>query len=155
ESFAARIGVTRSLMSFVRLSADATHAQRTVRLGFSTSARHLTVAGDGTLSRGINTHLFLSEGARVRGSAVRYDVPPGTQQAAYVEWVLEPGPTTPFTLDEDSYVATRQKLVSFWTRKLAAGATFEVPEPRVENALRSLLIQNLALAWRYSAGNGY
>jgi hypothetical protein len=155
ESFAARIGVTRSLMSFVRLTADATHARRAVKLGFATSARHLTVAGDGTLSRGINTHLFVSDGARVRGSAVSYDVPRGSVQTAYVAWLLDPGPTTPFTLDEDSYAATRQKLVAFWTRKLAAGATFEVPEPRVQNALRSVVIQNLELAWRYSAGNGY
>jgi hypothetical protein len=155
ESFAARIGATRSLMSFVRVTADATHARRPVKIGFSTSARHLTAAGDGTLARGTNTHLFVSDGARVRGSTVTYDVPPGTQQTAYVAWLLDPGPTTPFTLDDDSYVVARQKLVAFWTSKLAAGATFEVPEPRVQNALRSLLIQNLELAWRYSAGNGY
>jgi hypothetical protein len=155
ESFAARIGATRSLVSFVRLTADARNSDHPVRIGFSTNARHLTLAGDGTISRGIKTHLFVSEGARVRGSTVSYVVPPGEAQSVYVAWLIDPAPTSPFTLDEDSYVAARQALATFWARKLAKGAMFEVPERRVENATRSLLIQNLALAWRYSAGNGY
>ncbi len=155
ESFAARIGVTRSLVSFVRLTADARNADHAVRLGFSTSARHLTVAGDGTISRGVNTHLFVSEGARVRGSTVSYVVPAGEAQSVYVAWLIDPAPTRPFVLDEDSYVAARQALATFWARKLASSASFEVPERRVEDAARSLVIQNLALAWRYSAGNGY
>jgi hypothetical protein len=155
ESFAARIGVTRSLVSFVRLTADARHANHPVRLGFSTSARHLTLAYDGTLSRGVKTHLFVSEGARVRGSTVTYLVPPGETQTVYVGWLIDPAPTSPFTLDEGSYVAARQALATFWARKLSSGASFEVPERRVQNAQRSLVIQNLALAWRYSVGNGY
>ena len=155
ESFAARIGVTRSLVSFVRLTADARNADHAVRLSFSTSARHLTVAGDGTISRGVNTHLFVSEGARVRGSTASYIVPAGEAQSVYVAWLIDPAPTAPFILDEDSYVAARQALATFWARKLSSGATFDVPERRVANAARSLEIQNLALAWRYSAGNGY
>jgi hypothetical protein len=155
ESFAARIGVTRSLVSFVRLTADATHVDHAAKLAFSTSARRLTVAGDGTISRGIKTHLFVSEGARVRGSTVSYVVPPGESASVYAAWLIDPGPTSPFTLDEDSYLTARQALATFWARKLTGGATFEVPEVRVQNAERSLLIQNLALAWRYSAGNGY
>src|SRR5262245_53061943 len=155
ESFAARIGVTRSLVSFVRLTADARPSDHPVRLGFATSARHLTLAGDGTISRGANTHLFVSEGARVRGSTVTYVVPPGEARTVYVGWLIDPAPTSEFTLDEDSYVSARQALATFWARKLSVGATFDVPERRVENAVRSLLIQNLALAWRYSAGNGY
>jgi len=155
ESFAARIGITRSLVSFVRLTADATHVDHPVKLAFSTTARHLTVAGDGTVSRGIKTHLFVSDGARVRGSTVSYVVPAGESESVYVAWLIDPGPTSAFTLDEDSYLAARQALAAFWARKLTGSATFEVPEVRVQNAERSLVIQNLALAWRYSAGNGY
>jgi hypothetical protein len=155
ESFAARIGVSRSLVSFVRLTADATHVDHSVKLAFSTTARHLTVAGDGTISRGIKTHLFVSGGARVRGSTVSYIVPAGQSQSVYVAWLIDPGPTLAFTLDEDSYLTAKQALATFWARKLTGSATFEVPEVRVQNAERSLVIQNLALAWRYSAGNGY
>jgi hypothetical protein len=43
----------------------------------------------------------------------------------------------------------------YWSRRLAGGTTILVPERRVRNAYRSLLIQNLGLAWRYSAGNPY
>ena len=155
ESFAARIGVTRSLVSFVRLTADATHVTHSVKLSFSTSARHLTVAGDGSIARGINTHLFVSDGARVRGSTVSYVVPAGQSESVYAAWLIDPAPTSAFTLDEDSYRSARQALATYWARKLTGSATFEVPEVRVQNAERSLLIQNLALAWRYSAGNGY
>ena len=38
---------------------------------------------------------------------------------------------------------------------LAAAATFSVPERRVPDAARSLLVQNLLLTWRYSLGNPY
>jgi len=155
ESFAARIGVTRSLVSFIRLTADATHVDHSVNLAFSTSARHLTVAGDGSIARGLKTHMVVSEGARVRGSTVSYDVPAGSSESVYAAWLVDPAPTAPFTLDEDRYLAARQALATFWAAKLAGSATFEVPEARVQNAERSLLIQNLALAWRYSAGNGY
>ena len=84
-----------------------------------------------------------------------YVVPAGQSGVGVRRVAHRPGPTSAFTLDEDSYAAARQALATFWARKLAGGATFEVPEVRVQNAARSLVIQNLALAWRYSAGNGY
>ena len=66
-----------------------------------------------------------------------------------------PGTDPPFILDEDSYVAARQALATFWARKLPAARRSTCPSGVSNNAARSLEIQNLALAWRYSAGNGY
>ncbi len=156
ESFAARIAGTRGLISFVRLSADARRSTRGVRITFRPSARNLRASPDGTtLERGPNTYLYLGEGARYDGSSVSYTLPPGTTASVYIGWFVDPQPSKPFTLDETSYDEARQRVVDFWTGQLGATATFLVPDQRVNDAERSLLIQNATLAWRYSVGNTY
>jgi hypothetical protein len=54
-----------------------------------------------------------------------------------------------------SYASARASVVRYWEGRLAAGARIDVPESYVEHALRALLVQNLELTWRYSAGNPY
>ena len=46
-------------------------------------------------------------------------------------------------------------MIAYWNRRLAAAATFVVPEKRVLDAERNLLIQNMLMSWRYSLGNSY
>jgi hypothetical protein len=46
-------------------------------------------------------------------------------------------------------------VISYWRERLAEGMTISVPESRVQNAERALLIQDLELTWRYSIGNPY
>jgi hypothetical protein len=46
-------------------------------------------------------------------------------------------------------------VIAYWARRIAAAATFRVPERRVMNAERNLLIQNMLMSWRYSLGNSY
>jgi hypothetical protein len=58
-------------------------------------------------------------------------------------------------LDESRYADARRSVVDYWTRRLSEGTTFVVPERRVLDAERSLLVQNLTLTWRYSIGNAY
>jgi hypothetical protein len=58
-------------------------------------------------------------------------------------------------LDGASYRRARGSLVRYWERRLAGGSLLHVPEPRVMDAQRSLLIQNLSMGWRYSIGNQY
>ena len=53
------------------------------------------------------------------------------------------------------YDAARGAVSRFWDDALARGTTFEVPEQRVVDAERSLLVQQRSLAWRYSVGNPY
>ena len=83
----------------------------------------------------------------------RVTVPRGRTATVYAAWLLRPGPAP--ALDEATYEAARQSVVDYWSRRLDEGARIEVPEARVDNALRTLLIQNLSLSWRYSAGNPY
>jgi hypothetical protein len=53
----------------------------------------------------------------------------------------------------DEYDRARQSVVDYWTKRVAA--PFEVPERRVFDAERALLVQNLVHKWRYSIGNPY
>ena len=54
-----------------------------------------------------------------------------------------------------AYESARADVIGFWNQELAGGASVSVPEPRVENALEALLVQDLVLTWRYSVGNPY
>jgi hypothetical protein len=58
-------------------------------------------------------------------------------------------------IDAAAYDATRASVVDYWRQRLAAGAEVVVPDARVMNAERALLVQNLSLTWRYSIGNPY
>jgi hypothetical protein len=156
ESFAAKIEGTRALVSFVRLSADASESDRGARIRFEPSARHLRLSIDGSaLVRGPNTYLYLGEGARFDGKRVTYTVPAGSSSTVYLAWFVDPQPSKPFALDQASYEAARERVTGYWTAQLANAASFEVPERRVDDAQRSLLIQSATLAWRYSIGNTY
>jgi hypothetical protein len=156
ESFAGRIDETHGLVSFVRLTADASRSHRGVRVGFTPSAKHLHLGADGTaLVRGPNTYMYLAPGATYDGGTVSYSVAAGTVASIYVGWFVDPQTSKPFALDDESYLAARQKLADFWNGRLQAAATFQTPERRVNDAERSLLIQNATLAWRYSVGNTY
>jgi hypothetical protein len=83
----------------------------------------------------------------------RVTVPKGGTATVYAAWLLHPGPAP--ALDETSYAAARRSVVDYWTARLAEGAQIEVPEPRVNDALRALSIQDLSMSWRYSTGNPY
>ena len=155
ESFAAHIRETRSLVSFVQLTADTTSSTDLVRLRLTPSARGLTLSDDGSLRRGDDTYLFASDGAQYDGSAVTFDIAPGTTTTVYAAWFVQPGRSKRFHLDEDTYARARDNLVAFWSEKLEGGATYEVPEKVVQDAQRSLLIQSLSMGWRYSIGDRY
>src|SRR6266545_3125926 len=154
ESFTAVPRETVRLSSFVRVTADTTAAHDSARIRFTPSSQRLSQS-EGYLGRGSTPYLFVSEGGRFDRSSVTYDVPPGTRSTVYVAWPVVPGPSEPLILDETSYVRARDSVVDYWSRKLAAGATYDVPDQRVRDAERSLLIQNLTLGWRYSVGDKY
>jgi hypothetical protein len=62
-------------------------------------------------------------------------------------------------LNQDGYAAQRELAVKEWKKLLAAGMSVEVPESVVNNAWRSLILQNFSLmngnSMRYSAANQY
>jgi hypothetical protein len=155
ESFAATIGETRSLVSFVRLTADAGRsAAPVVRIRFTPSASRLHAAS-GRLSRDGRTHLFFSEGGQYNGASVKYAVPRGTTRTVYVAWLHTPMSSRPIALDDARFEEALASVRDYWDRRLARGATIVVPEKRVVDAERNLLIQNMGLTWRYSIGNRY
>jgi hypothetical protein len=79
-------------------------------------------------------------------------VPPGSVRTVYVTW----RPLGQLlTIGRSAYEAARRSITAYWERRLTEGTTIEVPEKRVLDATRNLLIQNLGLTWRYSVGNAY
>jgi pimeloyl-ACP methyl ester carboxylesterase len=98
--------------------------------------------------------------ARVRlksstGRTLSYRVARGTERTLYVGWLNHPRRSRAFPVDEARYESARSSVVAYWNRRLAEGAQITVPEERVNDAVRNLLIQNLTLTWRYSIGNPY
>jgi len=89
---------------------------------------------------------------RFTPSPVAVTVPRGETRTVAVAWSPSAAATT---VDADTYDAARKSVVEYWSRRLAEGMTISVPETRVEDAWRALLVQDLVLTWRYSIGNPY
>ena len=149
ESFATRIPQTRSLVSFVR-----------VTVGRGGSVRFLpSVSGlrrVGNQLRGPAHKAFLVFGAdgKVDTGSVLYRARK-KPLTVYAAWLARPALTREFLLDRSFYLSARRSAAAYWNRRLAAGAQLQVPDRRVMNAERNLLIQNLLHTWRYSLGNSY
>ncbi|HSJ94241.1 MAG TPA: hypothetical protein VK896_09425 [Gaiellaceae bacterium] len=155
ESFAAHVPETRSLVSFVELTADATLSTvPEVRLRLTPSVRGLTRDGTRLRLRG-RTHLFFSGGESYGAPSVKYAVRRGEVRTVYAAWLNTPGRSADIVLDEARYLEARDSVVRYWQRRLAHGGRIEVPETLVADAQRNLLVQNLGLTWRYSIGNRY
>jgi hypothetical protein len=154
ESFAGRVPQTRALVSFVRLTVDARRARASARVRFAPSVNGLRRDGNRLVGGGA-THLAFSPGATYGAGGVTYSVTRGTMRTLYVSYVNYPSPARPFAADEATYDAARRETAAYWERRLGEGASISVPEQRVQNAHRNLLIQNLGLTWRYSIGNPY
>jgi hypothetical protein len=113
------------LVSFVRVDADATDAHAGALVRLRTS----------------------------RGGTVGLAVRPGTTAALVAAFAHHGARLRP--IGPASYAAARAAVAAYWQQELASMPVFEVPEPRVMDALRALEIQDLELTWRYSAGNQY
>lgn len=155
ESFAAQIPETRSLVSFVRVTADATGSRaRRTAIRLTPSVPGLALDGR-RLRRDGRTYAVLSEGASFSGGSAKYGVAAGGVRTVYAAWLHQPGRMPDVPVDEALFLEARETIRAFWERKLAAGAAISVPEQRVNDAIRNLLIQNIGLTWRYSVGNRY
>ena len=89
-----------------------------------------------------------------KGRALVFRVPAGTT-TIYAGWLNHPRRARVFAVDQARYDAARAGLVAYWSKRLAEGVQVTVPEERVNDATRNLLIQNLTLTYRYSIGNPY
>jgi hypothetical protein len=152
ESFAARIPQTRSLVSFVRLSVDPSGTRgeiARVRLTPSVPLRRVRHQ----LRHKRLARLLFGKNARFDGRSLVYTV--RKPRVLYLAWLDHASRTRPLVLDRATYERARATLEAYWAKRLAAGAELVVPEQRVDDAERNLLIQNLLLSWRYSLGNAY
>lgn len=157
ESFVGRAyGVygARSVISFVRLVVDARDSRRgaTVRL---VPWRLLAHSAPDRLSLHGQTRLIVSDGAEFVDGVVRYRVPAGEEESIYLEWLNAPSDAQYVHADAATYDKARATVVNFWNAKLATGATFDVPEPGVQDAQLGILTQLISYGWRYSIGNPY
>jgi hypothetical protein len=84
----------------------------------------------------------------------------GTRKSATLAIATKPLESSAnFSFIASSYDEHRKHCVESWQKVLAGGMSVEVPEPRVNNAWRHLLIQNFELIqgdrMHYSSGNQY
>ena len=143
ESFAAQASETGSLVSFIRLDIDARGASaKAVQLRLKPSVRQLRRA------------LAFSRGGTVKRNVLTYRIKRGTRRTVYLAWINYPGRRT-LAVDAGRYDRARRAVAAYWNGRLREGTEITVPEPRVNDAYRNLLIQNLLLTWRYSIGNPY
>ena len=117
--------------------------------------RRLAHTAPDRLALGSQTRLIVSDGAEFVDGVVRYRVPAGEKQTIYAEWLNAPSDARYVHATAATYDAARATVVGFWQSRLDAGATFDVPEPAVQNAERGILTQLIAFGWRYSIGNPY
>ena len=88
---------------------------------------------------------------RFAPSHVDVRVPRGSERTIRLAWRSG----EPQLVDASAYEAARSDLVRRWNTRLGQGMQVSVPERRVADAERALLVQNLLLGWRYSIGNPY
>jgi len=115
----------RSLASFVRIAADARHATSSAVIRLVTSS----------------------------GSEVRTVVPRG--RSAELDAAFVHAGTRVEEVAPEDYAAARAGVVSYWHGALASMTVYDVPEPRVLDAERAVLLEELEMTWRYSVGNAY
>ncbi len=153
ESFVGRAYGTISL-SFVHLYVDATGATSDADVRFVLSPGKLVREGDQLLDHG-STRFAWSGDAAVEGSTVSFDVPAGTEGDVYVAVPSGTNDGRALQVDQRAYDAARTDVTNVWESRLDEGTVFDVPDSRVLDAERALLVQQLLLTWRYSAGNTY
>ncbi|MGN6796655.1 MAG: hypothetical protein ACTHKS_00745, partial [Gaiellaceae bacterium] len=133
ESFAGRVPGARSIVSFVHLTVDATAAKSGAVVRFSASdPRRLLV-----------------------GSRAPVQIARGETADVYAGWLHQLPLLQPVHVNDHTYDVARAGVVAYWNRRLVEGAQIVVPEDRVMNAERAILVQQLVQSWRYSVGNPY
>jgi pimeloyl-ACP methyl ester carboxylesterase len=143
ESFATQASETGSLVSFIRLDVDARRSSvKFVQLRLRPSVPRLRQV------------LAFSRGGAVKRSVLTYRIRRGTTRTIYLAWINYPG-RRGLAVDAARYDRARRAVGAYWSARLREGTQIVVPERRVNDAYRNLLVQNLLLTWRYSIGNPY
>ncbi|WP_010273137.1 hypothetical protein [Paenibacillus senegalensis] len=159
EMFAVKIPETTSLVSMIKITANRNGAETssaTIKARLNDSG--LSVDGNRLVANS-NVYMMFSSGGSFDPSSselsFELDLSDGLDHSVYMIRFNKPSPSLSRQVDEVGHQAARDALKVYWDGKLDNGTSFSVPEPRVMNAMKNLLIQNQILTWRYSVGNGY
>jgi hypothetical protein len=147
ESFATRIPGTRAVVSFLRLRVDPR--------GSRVRRAYVRFTPSGGLGPGARSRLLFSRGGKLERSSLLYATRGRRPRTVYVAWLDRPVRSRPVVPRRATYERAKRSLMAFWARRLSPGVAFVVPEKRVLDAERNLLIQNMLMSWRYSLGNSY
>ncbi len=87
-------------------------------------------------------YLLFSAAAHSMANRSRTRLRRGPCGPAYAAWLVEPGGGgAELTLDGSTFEAARRSTIAYWQGRLAEGAAFVVPEDRVLDAERSMLVR--------------
>jgi len=157
ESFVARDPRTGALASYLRIEAARGDSSSTsARIRVSVSDASVAASGGELRSGGRTVLAFGGDGRLDEGGRLRFDLDltDGRPGVVYLVRPIDPTRGHPHA-DATAFAAARSASIAAWKQRLAGGASVDVPEPLVTNAMRNLLIQNLQLSWHYSLGNAY
>ena len=118
ESFATRLPRTGALISFVRLHVDPR--------GSAAGKTLVRFTPSGGLDRRARARLLSRGGKRSRSSVV-YSIRGKRPRTVYVAWLDRPASPRPSAPGRIAYKRARRKVIAYWSRRLAAAATFVVP----------------------------
>src|SRR5262249_30433440 len=114
----------------------------------------LSVSNDRLLTA-TGARMIVSEGGAYDGRAFRYTVPAGEKGVVYAIWLSRPAQARKLGADETTYERARGVRDGFGPDRRDGVASCSVPEPRIVQAQRAMLVQQISHTWRYSAGNPY
>lgn len=155
ESFTGVIPGSSTVASFIRLTArrgDGGPDHVTVRVTASDTG---ATAADGVVKSAGKALLYYSGGSAPDQVAYDLDLSDGKPHAVYLVRPVDPAPVADVEPGPAEHAGARAATEQAWDSRLQDGARFLVPERRVMDAQRNLLIQNLQQQWRYSIGNAY
>ena len=139
ESFAAPLENVEGLAAFVRLGVQQKNNPK--------ATPHIRILR-GNNSSGLTASIPLEW----NGNETYWNVN-SNQTTCYLIW--HPNQFLNINKEHVASLYAQQKTAwkAYWDELLSKGAQFKVPEKRVMDAQRNLLIQNLILRWRYSLGS--
>jgi hypothetical protein len=104
------------------------------------------------------TYMYFSPGASFSNSDLVYNLNLENEgkHSVYIVRLVTPAQNVPqIHADKEGQKRARAESEAYWEKRLSEGNLFQVPEAKVMDAQRNLLIQDLLLTWRYSIGNAY
>ncbi|WP_127587402.1 hypothetical protein [Paenibacillus koleovorans] len=160
ESFVSYLPGTDRLSSFVKITAASGSSERqstTIRVK-ACDNNNLRQEGNRLVDDRNATYLCFSSGCSFYNTDLTYsiDFTANSTFTVYIVRPIQPPHQVPeLIVDFHLHAQARTENITYWERRLGEGRLVEVPESRIMDAQRNLLIQNLLMTWRYSIGNAY